>query len=358
MAATGKKAPVTSKKTAKKGKKPVAARRKTRKTAGKGVFDGYIPGIYAETLGMTAANFALMRRAELRAKKTKSMKEMSQEDKNRMRSEEKKRKEKAAKQRVQQGQFLAAMMAARRKGQPVPRRSPFFVQTPVLPGLSGSNRSGPSASNRPGPAMPVTVPGGMVRVNRDTPVQPSLVVEAQDIIQPAAKKVINKERTLSKIAKATASGVEQKTRSKLVRINANLNGVLVGTMTISHGLPTSTSIDTSNMGKALGYKGKRAEYLKAIKNNLFANVAKAPGNFQESKTTYVIEAKFSDNLSTQMKKQVFGVMLKVAQAEAQLVRNPYMAVFKRVDGNAATAAANFAAKINNGGAGGMLFKIQ
>lgn len=370
MAATGKKAPVASKKTDKKGKKPVAARRKTRKTAGKGIFDGYIPGMYAENLGMTAANFALMRRAELRAKKIKSMKDFTKEEKIDMRRKEKKSKEELHKLRVKQGKYMAAVKAARRKGQSPPNYS-LFVQPSASPRSSNSNHSQPSASPRssgsnrsrprsnvrsPAQAGPVTVPGGFVQGSLQAAPAQGLIVEAQDVIT----KIVNKKNnTLSQINNATkTTGVTQKTRLKLVRINAILNGVLVGTMTISHSLPTSRSSDTSNMGKALNYEGRRIEYLKAIRNNLFANVKKAPRNFKESKTTYVIEALFSENLGAQLKKQVFGVMLKAAQAEAQLKGNPYIAVLKSVDGNAATSAANFAAKINNGGSGGTLFRIQ
>lgn len=313
---------VASKGTGKK--KTDAKKKKSRKTIGfksikKGLFGGYQPGIYAEPFGLTAANFRLMARAEERAKQAR----------------------KDRKDGITSEQKRAALNA----GRSAPRRSPFFaspgpvvtVPRSVVPAVSPRPRS---RTPTPAPVVPQT----------------EIVLEAKDMLP-----------TLSTISKSEPkSGAREKTRSKLVRINASMEGVLVGTLTISHGLPKSNPKQTSqkqpkdirNTEKLLGYEDKRAQYTAAIRSNLFANVSKAPGNFKEGKTTYVIEAKFADGLPPRTKKEVFAAMLKVAQEEARRVENPYLAVFKNVDGNAATAAANYANKINNGGSAGMLFRLK
>ena len=169
--------------------------------------------------------------------------------------------------------------------------------------------------------------------------------------------------SLAKVENLPGKKGTTKLRQQLVFLQAKTTqGVLVGQMIISHGLPAKKTRteekmrsygDFANAKKILGLENAK-EYQAAISNGLFANVAKKPQNFTTGNTTYVMAVGFDPALSPADKKQVFAVLISTAQAEARAKGNPYLAVLKSIDGNAATAAVNLASKINNGQSGVLL----
>lgn len=314
---------------------------------------GYVPGMYRGEITLTGKDYAFLRRAEERAKLARRMRMQAKEE-NPQRSGSRIPTPSPSQRSTSRSRSSLNQLNPSRVGTPM-------SQLANVANAANAARGTPSRSRSPMNRLANAALSGMPTMPAaPSPAQqqaaPALVVEATPV------NMSEYNSSLAKLVDMPAKKAPTKLRKDLVFLEAKTTqGKLIGQMIISHGLPTQKSKNEktkrtygefTNASKILGLNADR--YRAAISNELFANVANKPANFTVGKTTYVIAVGFDPTLSPADKKLVFGVLISTAQEEAREKGNPYLAVFKSVDGNAATAAVNLANKISNGQSGVLL----